>query len=179
MVCVLLFVVWMVNKIIYLLRTLPNGVQHMSMQIEGLVETSLNLGILELKEEHLFLVVSLRSSVGSRKDDLCDKVCQIIEMVGGECTIEGAYPAWEYKADSVLREEVALVYEKLFGEAPAFDAIHAGLECGILSEKIEDLDCVSFGPTNLDIHTPMERLSISSTERVWKFIVEFLKNAKE
>ena len=73
----------------------------MSMQIEGLVETSLNLGILELKEEHLFLVVSLRSSVGSRKDDLCDKVCQIIEMVGGECTIEGAYPAWEYKADSV------------------------------------------------------------------------------
>lgn len=167
------------NKIIYLLRTLPNGVQHMSMQIEGLVETSLNLGILELKEEHLFLVVSLRSSVGSRKDDLCDKVCQIIEMVGGECTIEGEYPAWEYKADSVLRQQILSVYEKLFGKAPEFDAIHAGLECGILSEKIADLDCVSFGPTNLDIHTPMERLSISSTERVWKFIVEFLKNAKE
>lgn len=166
------------NKIIYLLRALPNGVQNMSMQIKGLVETSLNLGIMELQEDSLHLVISLRSSVGSKKEDLCDKVCQIIEMLGGEVSIDGIYPAWEYKADSKLREEIAATYEKLYGKAPEFDAIHAGLECGLLSSKIEDLDCVSFGPTNFDIHTPNERLSISSTERVWNFIVEFLKNTK-
>lgn len=166
------------NKIVYLLRALPNGVQNMSMQILGLVETSLNLGIMKLEEEELNLVISIRSSVGSRKDDVCDRVCQMIEMVGGDTEIEGAYPAWEYKADSSLRKEIAAVYERMYGKAPQFDAIHAGLECGILSEKIADLDCVSFGPTNYDIHTPNERLSISSTERVWNFIVEFLKSAK-
>ena len=80
--------------------------------------------------------------------------------------------------ESPLREKIAAAYKTLYGEEPHFDAIHAGLECGVLSEKISDLDCVSFGPTNLDIHTPKERLSISSTKRVWDFLVEFLKNAK-
>lgn len=166
------------SKLIFLLRLLPNGIQNMSMQIPGLVETSLNLGIMELQEAALHLVISIRSSVSSRKADICDKVCQFLEMLGGEAQIEGEYPAWEYKADSPLREEIAQVYEDLFGKKPEFDAIHAGLECGILSGKIADLDCVSFGPTNYDIHTPKERLSISSTKRYWDFLVEFLKRAK-
>lgn len=166
------------SKLIYLLRVLPNGVQNMSMQIKGLVETSLNLGIMELMEESLHLVISIRSSVGSRKLDVCDRVSQIIEMIGGEIAIDGEYPAWEYKADSTLRGQIAASYEKLFGKEPEFDAIHAGLECGLLSDKIPDLDCVSFGPTNYDIHTPNERLSILSTERMWNFLLEFLKNAK-
>ena len=102
----------------------------------------------------------------------------IVELLCGEAEVEGDYPAWEYKQDSLLRPQVAKVYEKLYGKEPVFETIHAGLECGLLSEKIKDLDCVSFGPDNFDIHTPKERLSISSTGRVWDFIVEFLKQAK-
>lgn len=98
--------------------------------------------------------------------------------MGGEISVSGDYPAWEYRAESDIREGISAVYEELFHEEPVFEAIHAGLECGILSGKIADLDCVSFGPDNFDIHTPKERLSISSTEKVWKLIVEFLKRCK-
>ena len=100
-------------------------------------------------------------------------------MVGGECEIEGNYPAWEYKPNSPLREQITNVYEALFDKKPIFDAIHAGLECGLFSDKISELDCVSFGPDIFDIHTPKERLSISSTGRMWDFLVELLKQCKE
>ncbi len=166
------------TKVVSYLRMVPNGVQHMSQAISGLVETSLNLGIMELKEDMLMTETSIRSSVGSRKEDLRDKLIHIIEVLGGEAEIVGDYPAWEYKAESKLREEIAKAYQNVYSKEPVFTAIHAGLECGILSEKIEGLDCVSFGPQNFDIHTPQERLSISSTERVWKFLVEYLKQAK-
>lgn len=165
------------SKLVFFLRSVPNGVQNMSMHIKGLVETSSNLGILELREEYLHLVISIRSSVGSKKEDLCDRVCQLVEMVGGEVEIDGDYPAWEYQADSPLREQIAQVYRELYQKEPVFEAIHAGLECGLFSEKIKGLDCVSFGPDNFDIHTPQERLSISSTERVWSFLLAFLKNS--
>lgn len=167
-----------INQILCYLRLVPNGVQHMSQAIPGLVETSLNLGIMELKEDVFVTDTSIRSSVGSRKEDLRDKLVNIIELVGGEAEVVGDYPAWEYKAESKLREEIASAYKTVYGKEPEFTAIHAGLECGILSEKIEDLDCVSFGPQNFDIHTPQERLNIESTERVWKFLVEYLKQAR-
>ena len=167
-----------VSRVIFYLRSVPNGVQNMSQVNRGLVETSLNLGIMELREDVLYTVTSIRSSVGTRKADLLDRVTAIVELLGGEAEVEGDYPAWEYKQDSLLRPQIAKVYEKLYGKEPVFETIHAGLECGLLSEKIKDLDCVSFGPDNFDIHTPKERLSISSTGRVWDFIVEFLKQAK-
>lgn len=167
-----------VNKIILYLRTVPNGVINMSQVITGLVETSLNLGILELKDNELSSLTSIRSSVATRKDDLKKRVMNIIEMLGGECEAEGEYPAWEYNDHSTLRPQVVKVYQELFGEEPKLTAIHAGLECGILSDKIPNLDCVSFGPTNYDIHTPKERLSISSTEKYWNFLVKFLEEAK-
>lgn len=167
-----------VNKIILYLRTVPNGVINMSQVIPGLVETSLNLGILELKDNDLSTLTSIRSSVATRKEDLKRRVMNIIEMLGGECEVEGEYPAWEYNDHSTLRPQVVKVYKELFGQEPKLTAIHAGLECGILSDKIPDLDCVSFGPTNYDIHTPKERLSISSTERYWNFLVKFLEEAK-
>lgn len=166
------------TKVIFYLRNVPNGVQHMSRIMPGLVETSLNLGIMELKEDCLYMMTSIRSSVSSRKADLADKLEYLIEFLGGEVTVGGDYPAWEYKADSDIRETISSVYKELFDEEPVFEAIHAGLECGILSGKIENLDCVSFGPNNYDIHTPKERLSISSTEKVWKLLVEFLKRCK-
>lgn len=165
-------------RVIFYLRNVPNGVQHMSQIMPGLVETSLNLGILELKEDGLYATSSVRSSVSTRKEDLKDRLEHIAEFLGGEISVSGDYPAWEYRADSEIRDTISAVYEELFGEKPVFEAIHAGLECGILSGKIKDLDCVSFGPNNYDIHTPKERLSISSTEKVWKLLVEFLKRSK-
>ncbi len=167
-----------INQVLCYLRLVPNGVQHMSQAIPGLVETSLNLGIMELKEDVFVTDTSIRSSVGSRKEDLRDKLVNIIELVGGEAEVVGDYPAWEYKAESKLREEIVASYKAVYGKEPEFTAIHAGLECGILSEKIDDLDCVSFGPANYDIHTPQERLNIESTERVWNFLVEYLRQAK-
>ena len=166
------------TKVIFYLRNVPNGVQNMSRVMPGLVETSLNLGIMELKEEEFCCITSVRSSVSTRKADLRDKLQLLVEFLGGEMEVSGDYPAWEYKADSDIRGTISSVYKELFDEEPVFEAIHAGLECGILSGKIKDLDCVSFGPNNYDIHTPKERLSISSTEKVWKLLVEFLKRCK-
>ena len=166
------------TKVIFYLRNVPNGVQNMSQVMHGLVETSLNLGIMELFEDHLHTVSSVRSSVGTRKTELCERVDTVVEMVGGETEIEGAYPAWEYRKDSELRMQIAKVYEELYHTEPVFETIHAGLECGLLSQKIKDLDCVAFGPDIFDIHTPKERLSISSTARVWDMLVAFLKEAK-
>ncbi|MEE1102364.1 MAG: aminoacyl-histidine dipeptidase [Agathobacter sp.] len=167
-----------VNKVLFFLRTTPNGVVNMSQVINGLVETSLNLGIMELEEHELNIVTSIRSSVTSRKFDLTKRVTSIIEILGGEVKIEGDYPAWEYKPESELRTQIEKVYIEQFGTAPVFNAIHAGLECGLFSEKIPELDCVSFGPTMFDIHTPKERLSISSTERYWRFLLKLLKESK-
>lgn len=167
-----------VNRVVFYLRTVPNGIQNMSQVMHGMVETSLNLGIMELLEDHLHTVSSVRSSVGTRKTELCDRVDTVVEMVGGETKIEGAYPAWEYRKDSDLRMQIAKVYEELYHTEPVFETIHAGLECGLLSQKIKNLDCVAFGPDIFDIHTPKERLSISSTARVWDMLVAFLKEAK-
>lgn len=165
-------------KVIFMLRNLPCGVQHMSMDIPGLVETSLNAGIMTLNEDTFSLSFSVRSSVTSRKYEVTDRLCFVTEFLGGSVNISGDYPAWEYKAHSKMRDLMVETYRDLFQEEPQIQAIHAGLECGIFSGKLDGLDCISFGPANFDIHTPKERLSISSTEKVWKLIVEFLKRSK-
>lgn len=166
------------TKILFMLRTVPCGVQHRSTEVEGLVETSLNAGILRLNKETLLLTFSVRSSVQSRKYEVTERLSFQTEFLGGTIAISGDYPAWEYRADSPMRRLMVDTYRSLFQKEPQIKALHAGLECGILSGKIENLDCISFGPENLDIHTPKERLSISSTERVWELIKEFLKNSK-
>ncbi len=166
------------DKVIMYLRLVPNGVQNYSRVIPGLVETSLNLGIMELKEQELTMITSIRSSVSTRKTELKDRVHTLLNLLGGNAAAEGDYPAWEYRKDSVVREDIAAVYRDLFGKEPVIEAIHAGLECGLFAGKIKDLDCVSFGPDNYDIHTPKERLSISSTERIWKLILAFLERSK-
>ena len=165
-------------KVLFMLRNLPCGVQHMSMDIPGLVETSLNAGIMTLSEDTFALSFSVRSSVTSRKYEVTDRLTFVTEFLGGSVNISGDYPAWEYKAESKMRDLMVETYRDLFWKEPQIQAIHAGLECGIFSGKIEGLDCISFGPANFDIHTPKERLSISSTERVWNLIVEFLKRSK-
>ncbi|MFP3155579.1 aminoacyl-histidine dipeptidase [Lachnospiraceae bacterium ZAX-1] len=163
-------------NMLFLLRNAPNGVQNRSMDIEGLVETSLNMGIMKLTSSAFLLRFSVRSSLASRKQDIADKLTFLVEFLGGTIEISGSYPAWEYKQDSAMREQFVALYKELFLKEPEITAIHAGLECGIFSGKIKGLDCISFGPDNFDIHTPKERLSISSTQRVWKLIIEFLKS---
>ncbi len=163
------------KKILAFLAEAPNGVQAMCEEPEGLVQTSLNLGIMKLEEDGLQTAFSLRSSVAKEKEELKEKVCGLIEKYNGLVTTTGDYPAWEYKKESPLREKMIAVYEKQYGKKPLVLSLHAGLECGILAAKKPGLDCVSFGPDILDIHTTRERMSISSVKRVWEFLVEVIE----
>ena len=147
----------------------------MSMDIEGLVETSLNMGILCIKDSAVCMTYSVRSSVQSQKEFLVAKLKSMTEFVGGSISVHGEYPAWEYKKNSPFREQAIAIYEKMYGQKPTVEAIHAGLECGILAGKIKELDCISIGPNMDDIHTTEERLSISSAKRVWEYVLEILK----
>lgn len=165
-------------KLVFLLVNLPNGIMAMSQDIEGLVETSLNLGILSLDDTKATMGFAVRSSVDTAKVALKDKVRFMAEFVGATYTESGDYPEWAYKRESKLREVCNNVFKKQYGYDAKIEAIHAGLECGIISSKIPDIDIVSFGPNMKDIHTPNERLSISSTKRVWDFVVEVLKELK-
>lgn len=162
------------DKVIQLLNAVPNGVQSWSADIPGLVQTSLNLGVAVL-EEDLRLTFAVRSSVNQEKRDLLDKLAELAKEFEGSYSETGDYPAWEYKKDSVLRDTMVRVYRDMFAKEPEVVAIHAGLECGLLSEKLPGLDCVSIGPDMKDIHTSRERLSIASTKRTWDFLLEVLK----
>lgn len=162
-----------------MLYALPNGVQTMSADMPGLVETSLNLGILRLEAvsestDVLTAEFSVRSSVESAKAALIDKLTAIAQLAGAAVEVKGMYPGWKYRADSPLRDKMIRVYRKLYGSAPRVEAIHAGLECGLLAGKIRDLDCVSIGPDMKNIHTTEETLSISSVRRVWEYLVALL-----
>ena len=158
------------RKIVELLTCMPNGVQTMSHDIEGLVETSLNLGILNLLDTELKFSCSLRSSVDSAKAALMRKVSMVGKAFGCEVSVHGEYPAWEYLRESSFRDELVKIYKDMNGEEPIVEAIHAGVECGLLASKLEGLDAVSIGPEMYDIHTPKERLSIASTERIYNFV---------
>ncbi len=162
-------------KVISLLCAAPNGVQAWSQDMEGLVQTSLNMGIAKLGERFT-ATFSVRSSVNSEKVELLDQLKKLAEMFGGAYSQMSEYPAWEYKKESRLRDVMVQVYREMFQKEPKVEAIHAGLECGLFSEKLPGLDCVSIGPQMHDIHTSRERLEIASTERTWKFLLEVLKN---
>ncbi len=161
-------------KVIGLLCAAPNGVQAMSEDMPGLVQTSLNLGIAKLGER-FSATFSVRSSVNQEKQELLEQLKTLAGFYEGTYTQMGEYPAWELKKDSVLRDTMVRIYTGMFGKQPQVLAIHAGLECGLLGEKLPGLDCVSIGPQMHDIHTSREKLEIASTERTWNFLLEVLK----
>lgn len=161
-------------KITGMLCTLPNGVQAYSADIPGLVQTSLNLGIAKLGEK-FSVTFSVRSSVNQEKEALLRKLKEQAEFYGGTYSQMGEYPAWEYKKESKLRDTMVRIYTELYGKEPQVLAIHAGLECGILGEKLPGLDCVSIGPQMHDIHTSREKLDIASTKRTWELLLAVLK----
>lgn len=163
------------EKIINALLVFPYGIQAMSMDIEGLVQTSLNLGILHMTENSCEMSFSVRSSVESQKRMLLERIETITDLLGGTVELFGDYPGWEFRQDSPLREIMIDAWNDLYGKKPSVEAIHAGLECGLFCGKLEGLDAVSCGPDMMDIHSPKERLCISSTERIWKFVCEVLR----
>lgn len=163
------------EKILFLLMNIPNGIQVMSSNIEGLVESSLNLGIFHILEDKAEFTDSVRSSFGSYKDYMSDQLNYLVSFLGGEYEIRADYPAWEYRKESLLREHLKRIYKDMTGKEMKVEAIHAGLECGLIYEKMPGIDIVSIGPDMFRVHTIEERLSISSTIRVYQFLEQILK----
>ena len=162
------------KKLSAYLVNLPDGVQAMSADVEGLVETSLNLGIMKITADGFTGDFAVRSSVESSKKALQERLFAQTYLADGNCEVSGDYPGWKYRVDSPLRDKMVAVYKELYGTEPRIEAIHAGLECGFLADKFEDLDCVSMGPNMKNIHTTEETLSISSVQRVWDYLVALL-----
>lgn len=165
------------DRVLCLLSCAPNGIQAMSMDLPGLVQTSLNLGILQTETASMTATFCVRSSVSSQKEMLHSRLKRLAEQLGGELRVTGDYPAWEYRADSPLREKMVELFREQYGKEPQVEAIHAGLECGILAGKLPGLDCVSIGPDLTEIHTPRERMHIASVQRVWRFVTELVRRS--
>lgn len=157
------------------LAALPNGVQGMSQDFPGMVETSLNMGILHCENGRLQARFAVRSNVESAKHALMDRVCALTELAGGSNVITNDYPGWRYSENSPLREKMIAVYRKMYGKSPRVNGIHAGLECGILGSRIPGLDCVAIAPDMKGLHTTEETLSISSAGRVWEYLTAVLE----
>ncbi len=165
-------------KAVSLLMLIPNGVRTMSPYIDGLVESSNNLGIVRTNREEIVFTSAARSSLSSRKDLICEEKKIIADLCGADFEISGSYPAWEFNINSPLREVLEKTYYDMFQKEAKVDAIHAGLECGLFGEKLLGCDMVSIGPEMFDVHTPDERLSIASTKRTWDYLKEVLKRLK-
>lgn len=166
------------NKVLFYLINAPNGVQKMSHSFEGLVESSLNLGVANIEKEKAVFSHSIRSSINTYKKFISDRLDYLAYFTDGRYEVRAEYPAWEYKKDSPLREHMIKVYNELYGRDPKLAAIHAGLECSFFAGKIPGIDIVSLGPDMDDIHTPKEKLNISSTISVYKYIEKAIKKIK-
>lgn len=166
------------KKAIDLLCALPCGIQKMSEELKGIVETSLNVGIVRLTGDSLNVTLNIRSSVESEKNALKAKVISIGESFGAAAAESGDYPAWQYRKNSLLRETMTSVFESMYGKTPDIRVIHAGLECGVFSGKIADIDAVAMGPDMFDIHTSRESFSVSSLARTYSFVCRVLEELK-
>lgn len=168
-------------KLLFFLVQADNGVVRMDHEIEGLVQTSCNLGIVDLEaasnadcDSRLSMTISVRSNIGTRKEELSQKLSFLASFLGYDAAYEGDYPQWEYRRESSLRTVMERVHMEMYGTAPKWEAIHAGLECGIFANKFPELDIVSIGPTLLDIHTPKERAEIPSVVRCYEYLCALL-----
>ena len=166
------------DTVIRSLMMMPNGIQKMSNDIEGLVQTSLNLGILKTSEDEVTASFSVRSSVQSEKENLIDQLRCVSASAGGSLDVQGDYPAWEYRHDSPLRDIMVDVFEEQYGRKPVIQALHAGVECGLFAGKMPGLDCVSFGPDMKNIHTSRESMDVASVQRTWKYTLGILERLK-
>jgi dipeptidase D len=158
------------EKLLFLLIQIPYGVQVMSSDIEGLVESSLNLGIFRLEEDQAIICNSVRSSKSSYKNYVSNRLKYLADFLGGEYIVRAQYPAWEFRKESKLRDHLQRNYKDMYGKEMKVEAIHAGLECGLIAENMPGIDIVSIGPDMFRVHTIDEKVSISSTIRVYQFL---------
>lgn len=163
------------DTVLSVINETKSGVIAMSREIEGLPESSENIGIVRIENGVFHMTVSVRSAKAAAKKSLVDNLCAIAKRHNASFSSRGDYPAWEYKSDSHIRDIACRVFYEMYGKEAKVITIHAGLECGIFSDKIDGLDCISLGPDNYDIHTTEEHLSISSTARVWEYLLNVLK----
>lgn len=163
------------RRLVDMIRVLPNGVQAMNPDLPDQVQTSLNLGVLRLTDGKAGLTFLLRSSSAAELAELIEKVQGVATAFGAAFAVESSYPPWEYRRESALRDTMVSVFTELYGKAPVVETIHAGLECGLLTDKIPGLDAVSFGPDIVEIHSTRERLGVASVERTWRFVLAVLK----
>ena len=163
------------DTLIDFLLIIPNGVMGYDKHMDGLVQTSLNLGIVQTEQEVIRFGSAVRSSVATRKWEVIHKLEALSRGFGANCTVTGDYPAWQYNATSKVRDLAVNLFEEMYNKSPKVTAIHAGLECGFISEKLPGLDMISFGPNVKDIHSPQERASISSMESVYAYLVKLLE----
>lgn len=167
------------NRVLNFIYALPNGVIAMSPDIEGLVQTSTNLAIVETKDDKLEILTSQRSSVSSQKDEIAEKVKSVGLLAGAEVEHQGEYPGWQPNPDSPILQKMKKVYKDLYNIEPNQEAIHAGLETGLIGEKVPGIDMVSFGPTINNPHSPDEEVEIETVERFWNVLRETLKRVAE
>lgn len=166
------------ERVIASLVLIPNGIQTMSMDIAGLVESSTNLGVVTTSNSEISFESAVRSSVKSLKAHIISLGKKVADTLNADFNVSSDYPEWEYNPDSELRRIFERVYKENYGKEPEIIAIHAGVECGLFSEKLPGLDMISFGPNIYDVHTPDEHLSISSTRRTWDYLLSVLKEIK-
>lgn len=163
---------------LHVLLALPHGVEAMSMDFPGLVQTSLNLGVMGAEADGLHFTFLVRSSFASQKEMLVQRVRSIVEYAGGTVTERSPYPGWQYVRDSALRERVLAAYRDISGREGVVAGTHGGLECGLFVEKIPGLDVVSLGPDMRGVHSPQEQLSVASTDLNYRLVCEILKRSQ-
>ena len=166
------------DKVINLLYLYPNGVNTRSTEIDGLVESSTNLGVLSTGEDYVEFDSAVRSSVPSLKKEIESRIKTITEILGAEFSSKSDYPGWEYNPNSKMREICQKVYKDMTGKEAKIVAIHAGVECGLFNEKLGNLDMISFGPNLYDVHTPQEHMSITSVKNTWEYLLKVLAEIK-
>lgn len=167
------------SRMLHVLFALPQGVQEMSLDFPGLVQTSLNLGMIAVEPDGLHFTYSLRSSIASQKELLRRKLRSVVEQAGGTVGERGDYPGWQYRKDSALRMLVQDAYRALTGGEGRIEATHGGLECGLFISKMPGLDAVSIGPNLTDVHSVRERLDAASTARVYALVCEVLRRCTQ
>lgn len=163
-------------NVIYALWLSPDGVYKMSQEINGMVQTSLNLGTAYLDTDKLVYKYLIRSNTAAGKKLLLERVTTFAKHLSGKVVTMSDYPAWEYKSDSQLRKICVDSFTNVYGHEPEVTSIHAGLECGILAGKMPGVDMISFGPTLESVHTPDECMNVASVERTWEYLLEILKS---
>ena len=165
------------RNFVWALQAVDNGIYAICQdpELNGMVETSSNIAAIHSTETEITILSSQRSNVMSNLDNMCATIVATFQLAGAEAHSSDGYPAWKMRAESKLRDTVVETYKELFGKEPVVRGIHAGLECGLFSERYPNIDMISFGPTLRDVHTPDERLYIPTVQMVWDHLLLVLK----